>query len=91
MGIACALKPVAVFQYRADVGHGLIENEVDHLFIGVCDDVPLPAPDEVSEWMYISPDALATRMAQAPDDFSAWLPMAFTHVRPHLSLGGGVE
>jgi len=87
MGIACELKPVEVFRYRADVGHGLIENEVDHLFIGVCDDVPQPAPEEVSEWMYVAPDALATSIAQQPDDFSAWLPMAFTHVRPYLASG----
>ncbi|WP_306437352.1 MULTISPECIES: isopentenyl-diphosphate Delta-isomerase [Cupriavidus] len=87
MGIACELKSVAVFQYRTDVGHGLIENEIDHLFIGVCDDAPLPTPEEVSEWMYIPPDALAASISQAPDDFSAWLPMAFNHVRPHLISG----
>jgi isopentenyl-diphosphate delta-isomerase len=90
MGIACELKPVAVFQYRADVGHGLIENEIDHLFIGVCDDLPIPNPDEVGEWMYISPDSLATSLSEAPGNFSAWLPMAFTNVRAHL-VPGGVE
>ena len=88
MGVACALKPVAVFQYRADVGQGLIENEIDHLFVGICDATPVPNPDEVSEWKYMSPDALAESIAQAPGDFSAWLPMAFAHVRSHLAAGG---
>lgn len=87
LGIACELKEVAVFQYRADVGHGLIENEIDHLFIGVCDDVPIPNPDEVSEWMHMSPDSLAESLAWAPDRYSAWFPMAFAHVRPHLAAG----
>jgi isopentenyl-diphosphate delta-isomerase len=87
MGIACELKPVAIFQYRADVGHGLVENEIDHLFVGVCDDIPVPNPEEVDEWMYVSPDALAARISRNPDSFSAWLPDAFGHVRPHLVPG----
>lgn len=87
MGIACELKPVAVFQYRADVGHGLVENEIDHLFVGVCDDVPQPAPEEVDAWTYVAPGTLAANLARAPGDFSAWFPMAFEHVRPYLPAG----
>ncbi len=86
MGIDCDLKPFGVFQYEADVGHGLIEREIDFIFIGVCEDVPVPNPAEVSEWEYVSADSLAARLRQSPGDFSAWFPMAFTHARPHLVL-----
>lgn len=87
MGIDCELTPLDLFHYRADVGHGLIENEIDQLFVGVFDGVPRPSPDEVSEWRYIAPRTLAAAVASRPEDFSAWLPMALAHVHPHLAAG----
>lgn len=85
MGIDCELRQAGIFQYRADVGHGLFEHEIDHLFVGIFDGKPVPAPDEVSEWAYISPKSLDASLRQRPEDFSAWFPMAFAHVHPHLA------
>lgn len=87
MGIDCELRLVEVFQYKADVDHGLIENEMDHLFVGTFDGIPDPDPGEVGEWTYVSLQSLAVGLKQRPEAFSAWLPLAFAHVYPHLDLG----
>ncbi|HKJ92285.1 MAG TPA: isopentenyl-diphosphate Delta-isomerase, partial [Longimicrobiales bacterium] len=55
MGIDCALEPVSVFRYRASVGGRLSEHELDHVFVGRCEDGAVPAPDpaEVVGWRWV--------------------------------------
>ena len=60
------------YTYRADLDHGLIEHEVDHVFVGRFDGAPSPSPDEVSEWRWVSPEALARELAATPERFTAW-------------------
>src|SRR5579872_5280671 len=38
MGITTDLREIGVFQYKAQVGNNLIENEIDHVFIGEIND-----------------------------------------------------
>lgn len=75
MGMDCALEPVSTFVYRGDVGSGLMEHELDHVFIGRCDDAVVPAPDgaEVADWRWMQPEALARELARQPDRFTIWL------------------
>ena len=49
MGIACELTAAGSFIYRADVGVGIVEHELDHLLIGRFDGSPVPAATEVVE------------------------------------------
>jgi len=75
MGIDCPLEPVSTFVYRGDVGGGLAEHELDHLFLGRTGDDPVPRPDaaEVADWRWIAPDVLARELARQPDRFTIWL------------------
>ncbi|CAN7252258.1 isopentenyl-diphosphate Delta-isomerase [Trinickia sp. LjRoot230] len=84
MGFDCALRWAGVFRYRADVGQGLIEHEIDHLFIGSFSDTPTPNPGEVSEWMYTSIASIEQRLSDSPDEFAAWFRSAFERVRDHF-------
>lgn len=72
MGITCPLTPAGRFTYRADVGGGLEEHEVDHVYVGVFDGVPLAAPAEVDAWRRCALPALHAELRRAPGAFTAW-------------------
>ncbi|KQS09263.1 isopentenyl-diphosphate delta-isomerase [Curtobacterium sp. Leaf183] len=61
------------FRYRAVDASGIVENEVCPVFRAVTDDVPAPAADEVSEYEWLSEDALRSAVSAAPFAFSPWL------------------
>ena len=52
MGMTCEIKEAFHFTYKADVSQGLIEHEIDHVFIGITDDTPVINTDEVASWKY---------------------------------------
>lgn len=81
MGVASKLAPAFSFAYRTELENGLVEHELDHVFIGHSDAVPQPNPDEVSEWKYISTEELAGQLANSPMDFTAWFRIVFSRVR----------
>lgn len=72
MGLSLRLRPLHVFRYRADVGDGLVENEMDHLYWGVTTDTPKPMPDEVAEWRWEDTEVLLRQVQTNPDQFTAW-------------------
>ena len=78
MGIACGLTPAGSFIYRADVGSGLVEHELDHLLIGRFDGDPLPAKSEVVEWRWTSLEDVRRDLAEHPEIYTAWFPDALT-------------
>ena len=81
MGVSVPLTPLFRYTYRAELDNGLIEHEVDHVFIGRLDGVPSPDPAEVSEWRWIAPDALAAELALAPGNFTAWFHLLLPQVK----------
>jgi len=80
MGVSCALAPHAAFVYRAALNDALVEHEYDHILVGTTDDDPTPDPDEAMSWEWIAPDALAARVATAPERFTAWLPLVLARL-----------
>jgi isopentenyl-diphosphate delta-isomerase len=73
MGIETELSSACVFTYRAIVGPGLVEHEVDHVFLGTFAGAPRPDADEVVEWRWQPSRELLGETARAPERFSAWL------------------
>lgn len=82
MGIRVPLVPAFRFTYRADVGAGLVEHELDHVFTAVFDGTPAPDPAEVSGWRWVAPDALAAELAAAPERFTPWFRLILPGVQP---------
>ena len=62
-------------QYRADVGGGLIEDELVDVFVAQANmDVEIdPNPDEVMAHRWVSVDVLTAEIADKPDQFTPWL------------------
>ena len=73
MGIDCAVEEVHSFTYRADVGGGLIEHELDHVFAGRFDGEPAPDPAEIAEWRWQDVAELADDIEKHPERYARWL------------------
>lgn len=72
LGIQVPLQPLFCFSYKADVGGGLIENEIDHVFIGHYEG-PIPFnTDEVSAVAWLPAAALANDITQTPARYTPW-------------------
>ena len=76
MGVRCALQHRGTLVYRAEVGSGLVEHEVDHIFVGVYGGEPLPSRDEVAEWRWVDAATLHREAAASPERYTAWFPLA---------------
>jgi isopentenyl-diphosphate delta-isomerase len=84
LGIDCPLAPAGSVRYLADVGGGLVEHELTHVFVGRCDDEPIPDPAEVCDWLAVEPHLLERDCLQRPSAYSAWLRPVLDAARPHL-------
>jgi isopentenyl-diphosphate delta-isomerase len=84
MGIACELHYLFNFSYRADFENGLSENELDHVFFGVCNELPQINDDEVESYQYFPFDELNKMVAQKPEDFTVWFKLIYQRVNEFL-------
>jgi isopentenyl-diphosphate delta-isomerase len=87
MGFDCALRPLGTFLYRADVGGGLLEHELDHLYLGEHAADPHPDPAEVSEWRWADPRAALAAAQASPGEFTPWFPLALRELLFALDSG----
>jgi isopentenyl-diphosphate delta-isomerase len=70
----CDLNEVSVFVYRADLGGGLAEYELDHVVIGRWNGVATPNPTEVMETRWVEREQLLRALATTPGQYTAWTP-----------------
>jgi isopentenyl-diphosphate delta-isomerase len=84
MGIDSECTEAFVFTYEAQLNNGLIESEVDHVFIGSFDGDPAPDPGEVAEWKWMTAGNLRTDLAQHPDIYTPWFAALFDKVLEHV-------
>ena len=76
LGLAAELSPRGVVEYRAEVGNGLTEHEVVHVFEGHLKQPILPDshdPHEVAETRWASLAELSAEIEADPDSFTPWL------------------
>lgn len=79
MGLVIPLVFIQSFHYIAHFKNGLIENEVDHVFVGMYQDEPiLPAPLEVADFQWVPIKILLDELAQKPHDYTPWFAQALT-------------
>jgi isopentenyl-diphosphate delta-isomerase len=66
--------------YRADVVGGLVEFEVDHVYVGQWSGAPRPDPREVASWRWCTLDELRHGLAISPRSHTVWLPKVLAHL-----------
>ncbi len=73
MGFDTKLTFVTSFHYTIEFGNGLTENEIDHIYVGFYNDDPLPNPNEVADFAWITFDELKHDVESNPDNYTYWL------------------
>jgi len=72
MGLSCDLKEYFHFVYKVGVDNGLIENELDHVFIGFSDDAPKINKREASDYKYALIPDIRKDIKENPSDYTEW-------------------
>lgn len=72
MGIIADLKEVFSSSYRAEFKNGLIEHEVDHVFVGSYEGLPSCNPLEACNWCYRSLAEIEAEMMTSPNKYTPW-------------------
>lgn len=80
MGMTCKLDYVFNFTYHAEMADGLSENEFDHVFFGVSNELPVPDPAEVSAFKYIDMKTLEQDIKINPEIYTEWLKICFDRI-----------
>lgn len=84
LGIQTDLTEKFHFIYKADVGGGLWEHELDHVFIGTFEDEFSFNPDEVAEVRYISFEDLDKEISENPENFTEWFKIILEEYKHHF-------
>jgi len=92
MGLHCPLEHRFTFLYRHRFGNGLLEHELDHVYLGVCDQAPAPDPLEIVEWRWVDTRQLTAEVARTPENFSYWFRLAWRRaLTEHERMCHGLE
>ncbi|MDD4989196.1 MAG: isopentenyl-diphosphate Delta-isomerase [Candidatus Pacebacteria bacterium] len=77
MGFDCPLKEIFTFTYRAELDHGITENEFDHVFMGMYDGKISPNPEEAEDFRWMSRKALREDVKKNPEKYTYWFKICF--------------
>ncbi len=91
MGIACDTSWIYSFIYKADLGEGLFEHELDHVFFGTFSGEPKLNVTEVADWKYISIDELKKDIAAHPSQYTPWFKIILNEVLEKGLLNSAVS
>ncbi len=64
------LKKVFDFIYKAKLDNELTEYELDHVFIGFSNELPIPEPEEVCEFTYVNADKIMSQIQNHPENYT---------------------
>ncbi len=80
MGISANLSHLYSFIYKVQLDNNLTEHELDHVFVGVTDEVPILNPEEAMSYKYISIQEIQEDLKNYGDRYSAWFKMIFARL-----------
>lgn len=81
------LKNAFFFIYKEPLENGLTEYELDHVYLGISDNLPVINPSEVSDYRFIPFSMLFDEIKRKPEKFTVWFRKIFQRVHNyHNSL-----
>lgn len=86
MGLEADLEEIFNFTYKEPLDNNLTEYELDHVFFGITDDLPLINQNEVADWKYISFRNLAEDIEKQPENYTIWFRKIYKRVHEHALL-----
>ena len=84
MGMECDLILLFNFSYREILENGLIEHELDYVFLGVSDQMPVLNISEVSEYKYLNYRDLDNDIKTNPENYTIWFRKIVKQVNTHI-------
>ncbi len=72
------------FIYKAPLNEGLTEHELDHVFIGTYNGIPLANKDEIETWKFIDMTSLRDEVESNPENYTPWFRLILKH--EHLTV-----
>ena len=84
LGIETDLQEKFHFIYKADVGEGLWEHELDYVFTGFFDGDFSLNQTEVSEIRYVTVSDLEKEILTNPENFTEWFKIIWSEYRNHF-------
>lgn len=85
MGFTCPIEYQFNFIYKADVGQGLTEHELDHVFKGVYNEEPAINPEEAAAYKWIDFVELQEDVQNNPEEYTPWFRIILKEYLAHLS------
>ena len=80
LGISAELEFLFKFRYQAQYDDQGAEHELCWVYAGQSAERPRANVHEVAAWRYVSPQALQTEIARAPETFTPWLKLAWMRI-----------
>jgi isopentenyl-diphosphate delta-isomerase len=72
MGFDTSLEFLYKFQYRAEFENGLVENEIDYVFVGTYNDSFIVNPDEVADYKWVTLENLLEDVSKNSQNYTFW-------------------
>jgi len=72
MGLISNLEKAYSFIYQVDLENGLSENEFDHVYFGISDEIPNLNANEVDDFTYVSYKTLIDDLNKNPNSYTSW-------------------
>lgn len=77
VGLSLSINKVDVFHYRAEFENGLVENEIDHVFVGFWDNQQLNVDSqEISETLWLNIEKVYQDLYAYPKKYTPWFQQA---------------
>ncbi|GAA4162039.1 isopentenyl-diphosphate Delta-isomerase [Chryseobacterium ginsenosidimutans] len=84
LGIEAEFSEKFDFIYKADVGNGLWEHELDHVFVGNFEGEFHLNKEEVEDVRYITMEDLDKEMIEQPEHFTEWFKIILEEYKHHF-------
>jgi len=85
LGFTTHLEKIFDFTYKSEFDNGLTEFEFDHVFIGRYDQPVYPNEEEVADYCFKTPEAIAADLHANPLSYTSWFHLAFPMVMERLA------
>ena len=79
MGIDIQSEFAYKFEYRAAFDNGLIEHELDHVYVGLFNGEPAINSNEVETWKYANLAVIKEDVVKNPDAYTYWFKLIINH------------
>lgn len=80
MGINSELTFISKFLYKTRFNNGLFEHELDYIYIGTSDTLPIINTEEVKDFRYAPLQQIKADLQSNPAHYTAWFKLCFSEI-----------